>query len=327
MTTHVHLLRPPDEEHLQHLRTLLDSGIVLTIGEEIVSPEVINVLVAGRPERRQLEECRNLDRLIIPFAGIPESTLHLLKDFPEIRVHNLHFNASATAEMAIALMLAASKWIVPIDKAFRDGDWRPRYKPNPSLLLEGKTALVLGYGAIGRRVAQICQSFGMKVIAVRRQFTDAGQTHNGVSIHAVRDLQILLPEANVVLVCLPLTDDTRGLIGEYEIGLLPKDTILVNVARGPVVDEEAMFNALRNGDLYAAGIDVWYRYPEDENSRSNTYPSRFPFHELENVVMSPHRAGGSIERELKRMVSLADLLNFVARGDPVPDLVKIKRGY
>jgi phosphoglycerate dehydrogenase-like enzyme len=117
------------------------------------------------------------------------------------------------------------------------------------------------------------------------------------------------------------------LIGERELALLPPDAVLVNVGRGPIVDEAALYHALHEGTLHAAGLDVWYNYPADEASRSHTPPSAYPFHELDNVVMSPHRAGGSDESEMRRMTHLAALLNAAARGDEMPNRVDLQAGY
>jgi phosphoglycerate dehydrogenase-like enzyme len=103
--------------------------------------------------------------------------------------------------------------------------------------------------------------------------------------------------------------------------------VLVNVGRGPIVDEAALYAALRDGTLYAAGLDVWYNYPADEAARAHTPPSDYPFHELDNVVMSPHRAGSSVETEALRMVHLARLLNAAARGEPMPNRVDLEAGY
>jgi phosphoglycerate dehydrogenase-like enzyme len=103
--------------------------------------------------------------------------------------------------------------------------------------------------------------------------------------------------------------------------------VLVNVGRGAIVDEAALYHALRDGTLYATGLDVWYHYPADEAARSHTPPSMYPFHKLENIVMSPHRAGGSKEMEVSRMAHLATLLNTAARGEATPNRVDVRAGY
>jgi phosphoglycerate dehydrogenase-like enzyme len=245
--------------------------------------------------------------------------------FPHIAVHNLHHNAVAAAEMAVTLMLAAAKFIVPVDRALRQHDWTPRYRPNPAVMLEGKTALILGYGAIGQRVAHVCLGLAMDVIATRRRAADGGS----VAVHPPEALHSLLPRADVLIIALPLTAETEGLIGRGELALLPPRAVLVNVGRGRIVDEEALYHALSEGQLHAAGLDVWYNYPGDAASRSKTPPSAYPFHGLDNVVMSPHRAGtgGSEEIELRRMAHLAKLLNAAAAGEEMPNQVDLETGY
>ncbi|UCF60365.1 MAG: hypothetical protein JSV37_11435 [Anaerolineaceae bacterium] len=326
MSLIAHILRPLDEEPLAHLQSLLHPSIQVSVGPELHSGNKVEILVAGWPKQDHLDACSNLHILIIPFAGVPKETIDLMRTYPQISVHNLHYNAAATAEMAISLLLAAAKFLVPIDRAFRQHDWTPRYEPNPALLLENRSVLVLGYGAIGIRVARACLGLGMRVKALRREF-NGSEPDSEVEIHPSNELRQLLPEAEVLIVCLPLTPETDGLIDENTLDLLPEGAILVNVARGSIVNESALFQALRDGRLYAAGLDVWYRYPEDESARSRTAPSQFPFHELENVVMSPHRAGGAKGLEFRRMEKLAELLNAAARGDQIPNRVDISLGY
>jgi phosphoglycerate dehydrogenase-like enzyme len=198
-------------------------------------------------------------------------------------------------------------------------------------MLTGRTMLVLGYGAVGRRIARIASSLGMRVIGVRRRAVrDRSETDDVLDeLHGVEMLHDLLPRADVLGVCLPFTEQTDGLIGAEEIALLPERAILVNVGRGEIVDETALFEALSDGRLAAAGIDVWYQYPASEAERGRTPPASMPFGELENVVLSPHRGGGfgAAEVEESRVRELAKLINAAARGEPMPNRVHIERGY
>jgi len=323
---HVHLLHPPPDEALAVLREALDGRVELSVGSDV--PNETTILVAGRPTSEQLAASGGLHALVIPYAGVPDTTRSLLlADRPDLDVYNLHHNAMAAAELAIALLLAAAKTLIPVDRRFRNHDWRSRYDGAPTLLLEGKRALILGLGAIGTRLATLCHAFGMDVTAIRAR-PERPHPHF-VDVHSPDALHALLPTADVLLICLPLTTDSTGLIGEREIGLLPRSAILVNVARGPIVDEEALYCALAEKRIAAAGIDVWYSYPKDEPSRANTPPSVHPFHELDNVVMSPHRGGAFRleELEAKRMTDLAATLNAIARGESVPHRVDLEAGY
>lgn len=332
MTLKVHILdqsETPDPRRLAELRALLDADVEVSAGAELPSPAVFDVLVAGRPDRGHLLASPNLRMLIIPFAGAPEPTRDLLAEFPQVALHNLHHNSAQTAEMALALLLAAARLIIPADAALRRGDWTPRHSLPRTTILHGQTALVLGYGAIGQHVARVCQALGMQVLAVRRQPTAPLPPDRTATVFGGEALASLLPQAGALIVTLPLTEETRGLIGAAELALLPQGALLVNVGRGPVVDEAALYQALRSGHLGAAGLDVWYRYPQNEEERSHTLPSAYPFHELDNVVLSPHCGGGlgTDYTERERMRHLAQLLNAAARGEPVPNRVDLALGY
>jgi phosphoglycerate dehydrogenase-like enzyme len=321
----VHMIEPPGEAQRADFDAALDPSIRLTVGEEV--PADCRILVAGRVTPEMLARCPALEAVVIPWAGVPRKTRDVLLAHPRVRVHNLHHNAAATAEMAMALLLAAAKSIVPLDRALRAGDWRPRYQGLHSVELRGRTALILGLGAIGERVARACVALEMKVLATRRHAPAAGMAEGDVEQHPASALHALLPRAQVLIVCLPLTPETEGLIGAREMALLPADAILVNIGRGPIVDEEALHDALASRRLRAAGLDVWYRYPENEAAHADTLPARLPFHELDNVVLSPHRAGDNVETESRRMTALAGLLNAAARGEPLPNRVDLARGY
>lgn len=325
-TVRAHLVATPDPEDLDRLRGTVGDEVEITTGEEVPQPEAVDVLVAGRPSPETLAACANLRLHVVPWAGIPPATRDLLRTRPEIAVHNLHHNADAAAEMAVALLLAAAKLVVPMDRALREGRWSGRGRENPALLLAGRTALVLGYGAIGRRVAAACAALGMEVLATRAAAT-APAREDGVEVFPSLALPDLLPRAEAVVVCLPLTNGTRGLIDAVAIARLPERAILVNVARGEIVEEGALYDALVSGRLHSAGIDVWYRYPGRDGNPDDTPPSRFPFGELDNVVLSPHRGGWLPGTEARRMDDLAALLLAFARGGRVPNRVDLIRGY
>jgi phosphoglycerate dehydrogenase-like enzyme len=323
-----HLLFEVEPGNLDYLRQLLDPEIDLSVGPDLPPNPGFSVLVAGVPREEEISASPGLGTLIIPWSGLPRATRELMLRRPEVAVHNIHHNAGAAAELAVALLMAAAKFIVPMDRSLRSFDWSPRYSPNPSVELQGSRVLVLGYGAIGRLVARMCRGLGMNVAAIRRrpERTDAGCPDE---IHTVDSLPRLLPETDALIVALPLTRRTEGLVGEVELKLLPRHAVLVNVARGPIVNERALFNSLQSQALKAAGLDVWYNYPKDVESRAMTAPSDYPFHELDNVVLSPHRAGALDEErtEILRMEALARSLNAAARGREIPFPVDVEEGY
>jgi phosphoglycerate dehydrogenase-like enzyme len=326
MKVQAHYPQPPAGEYLDQLRQQLDPAVCLTTGQDQPTPPETTILIAGRPTREALSAEPDLQTLIIPWAGLPPETRSLLADFPGIAVHNIHHNAQPVAEMVLTLLLSAAKLVVPFDRQLRQNDWRPRYRPSPAQLLTGKTALILGYGAIGRQTAAYCKALGMRVLATRRQ---PWPQPDGPAdqVHPATAMTELLPQANALLICLPHTPDTDGLIDQQALASLPRGAILVNIGRGPIVDQAALYVALQNGHLHAAGLDVWYNYPPDEASRSRTAPADYPFRELDNVVMSPHRAGSTSDSNGLRMAHLARLLNAAAAGDPLPNRVDLAAGY
>jgi phosphoglycerate dehydrogenase-like enzyme len=322
---HVHFTYPLTPDEAATLRPALSGGITLSEGLE--PPANTAILVTGRPTPEQIEAASDLRSLIIPWAGLPEETRTLMRDFPRVAVHNLHHNAAPVAELAMMLLLAAAKFAVRYDNALRRHDWRIRYeRPPPTVLLEGKTALILGYGAIGRRVAAACRALGMATLATRRRL-DKPEMDDGTELYPANDLPQLLPRANVLIICLPHTPETNGLLGAADLALLPPKAILVNIGRGKIVDEAALYEALRDGRLHAAGLDVWYNYPPDEAGRAEWPPSAYPFHELDNVIMSPHRGGATDETDRLRMAALAELLNAAVGGREIGNRVDLDMGY
>jgi phosphoglycerate dehydrogenase-like enzyme len=327
MTLRVCILHQPYDEAPDELRALLDQGVTVTWGNPSPGDENFQILVAGRPSIDQLQFSTDLHSLIIPFAGIPFETRELvLRHFPGLHVYNLHHNAVATAEMAMALLFAVVKNLIPADRALRSHDWRIRYRSNENIVLQGKRALILGYGAVGRHIARLCQAVGLDVIALRRKPGEKIE-EGGVQILPSSALDDVLSEVDVVFIALPLTPQTEAMINADRIAKLSPQCVVVNVARGPIIDEKPFFVALQRKAIMGAGIDVWYYYPADETSRERTEPASLPFHELDNVVMSPHRAGGSRHNEELRLQHLASLLNALAIGEKIPNRVDLKEGY
>lgn len=318
----VHLGYTLPDDHRVMLQSQLLPNIVCTMGEA-PPDEVYHVLVAGRPTEILLDASPYIRALIIPFAGLPAITAERLKTRPHVAVYNLHHNAPPTAEMALTLLLSVAKRIVPADRDFRQHDWRPRYLPYPAVQLRGKRALILGYGAVGRYLADLLRPLGMEVQAIRRSETSEQEVYTPDHLHE------LLPSADVLFICTPGTPETDGMIGRRELSLLHPGAMLINVGRANVVDPVALYEVLHDGHLYGAGLDVWYHYPDSIESRSHTPPADVPFHTLDNVVMSPHRAGGggNADVEALRLSALAQALNQFARGDVPSYRVYLERGY
>lgn len=316
-----------NDEELALLNELTDPRITVTMDRDA---DDYHVLIGGKVDDDLLTRSPNLQSCIVPFAGIPDSyKTHFVKpEYSHISIHNSHYHAGIIAEYMFGLMFTAAKNHHTLDRHLRNGDWRIRYKNSRGVLLQGKTVLVLGYGAIGRNFAKLCRAIGMNIKAIRRHVSEPTE-RDGVIEYPASMLHDLLPDADVLMSALPLTAETEGLIGKAELALLPGHAIVLNVGRGKVFDEEALYTALRDGVIHAAGLDVWYHYPTDEETRVGLQPSSYPFNELENVVMSPHHSAALADRaDLRvRMVELARVLNIFANGERMPNELNLELGY
>ncbi len=316
-----------DEDMLEYLRGLLDEDIdVVNIppdDELIARAREFDAVIGARIPREFLDKAVNLKYVIIPFAGIPPQDKEVLPDYPDLTVVNSHFNYGFVAEHTWALLLASAKRLCPIHEKMKDGDWSPRYEHWMGVALEGKCLLVLGYGAVGKEIARIGKAFRMTVKAVNRSGGDAPEIDY---LGTNDELHGLLPEADFIVVTLPLTHETEGFLGSEEFRCMKEGVHLVNVGRGPVIDEEAFYDALDAGKLGGAAIDTWWIYPPDKESRTNTFPSEYPLDEFDDLVFSPHRSTHVEGREKKRMEDLAEILNDLVSGEE-RNVVSLKRGY
>jgi phosphoglycerate dehydrogenase-like enzyme len=326
MSLRVHFNMLRFGNHTEEFTALLDPEIIVTENREIPDRADYEILVHPTPTREWIEASPNLRAIVIPWAGVPEQTRNLMLNYPEISVHNLHHNKYNTAEMCLTLLLAAAKRLIPMDQALRRNDWTPRYDGPQAVVLRGKTALILGFGEIGQTLASYCLGMGIKVIATKKHPDDYQGTLD-VDIYPDELLHDLLPTTDFLLITLPLTNETQGLIGEAELKLLPRGSILVNIGRGPIVDPQALYDAVKSGHLRAAASDVWYNYPESKAAHVNTQPADLPFGELDNFVLSPHRGGFVEESEEQRAKAMARLLNAANRGQSIPNQVDLVAGY
>lgn len=190
----------------------------------------------------------------------------------------------------------------------RDGEWKRREGPKlESVYLPGKTCLRLGSGAIGQELVGRLEGLGVGVSALRR----SPSKDNKVKQYG-RDERHEALEADVVIVSLPATPETKLLLDKRAFSATKQGVILVNVGRGEVIDETALYEALTSGKVSGAGLDVWWNYPKDEEGVT---PAKVPLHELPQVVMSPHRAAQYEAWGLTSFRDVAKTRNAVAEGE------------
>ena len=220
-------------------------------------------------------------------------------------------NIVSAAELAVALMLAAARHVSPAHHALRGGEWkRSKYT---GIELYEKTVGIVGLGRIGVLVAQRLSAFGMKVIAYD-PYVQAGRAAQ-MGVRLV-DLDTLLAEADFMSVHLPKTPETVGLIGADQLAKAKNSLVLVNAARGGIVDEAALYDALKTGQIAAAGLDVFAKEPCIDS----------PLFELENVVATPHLGASTDEAQEKAGVAVARSVRLALSGELVPDAVNVQGG-
>jgi len=232
---------------------------------------------------------------------------------------NVYGHEVGIAEYALGAMLALTRQFGRLDAALRRGTWESQWavgvaSPAPWPELAGKTLGILGYGHIGQALARRARAFDMTVLAVRR----TPKPDDDALVRGPEALDDVLARADYVVVTLPLSAETRGLLGARELGRMKRGAVLVNVARAEIVHEDALYQALADRTLAGAALDVWYRYPK---TAEPTPPARRPFHELPNVLMTPHVSGWTEGMLEARARLIADNVERVARGEPPLNLI------
>jgi D-3-phosphoglycerate dehydrogenase len=209
-----------------------------------------------------------------------------------VSVHTIKgYGDRAVAEHAVALMFACARSLARMDRGVREGVW----KPLEGVQLEGKTLGVIGLGGIGSDVARLGQAIGMRVIAWNR-------TRRAEAPACLVELDTLLAEADVVSLHLALNDETRGVIGRPRIAQMKRGAILINTARGALVDEEALIDAIRSGHIGQAGLDVFHAEPLRPDH---------PLARMENVTLSSHAGFRTLEASMTLMRRAIDVVRVI----------------
>jgi len=281
-----------------------ESGVVA----EMASVDVIVTLAFSKAMG---DAARRLRLVQVPGAGLDRIDRTAIPG--EAALANVYGHETGIAEYAVGAMLALSREFVRLDKAMRRGEWLSPWAigvdpPAPWRELAGKTLGIVGYGRIGQAVAKRAQAFDMTILATRR---NEHQRDPYAAVRPTSFLTEMLSLSDFVVVTAALTDETKGLIGRTQLGLMKPDAVLVNVARGAVVDEAALYTALRERRIGGAALDVWYSYPTVPGLSN---PSRYPFHELDNVLMTPHVSGCTDGTFEARTSLIASNIEHVAKG-------------
>jgi phosphoglycerate dehydrogenase-like enzyme len=225
---------------------------------------------------------------------------------------NVGAYAAPMAEYVMAVTLALARRLPQRHAELARGEfgmWKP------VLTLDGAVCAVLGFGGIGKATARLMRAFGARIHAVNT----SGRTTEPVDFTGtLADLDQVLAEADVLVIALPLTRSTKGLIGAHELGLMKPAAILVNVGRAAIVDERALYEHLRDQPEFCAGLDAWWHEP----GAGSAFSTEYPFFDLPNLIGSPHNSGVTDGALQVGAVRAAENVRRFLRGEAVTGVVR-----
>jgi phosphoglycerate dehydrogenase-like enzyme len=295
---------------------IVDVGDALAAPGEAAHFETADVIVGIKLDK-SLPRPQKLRLYHAPAAGTDAIDLALLP--PASALCNCHGHEHAIAEYVFAALLARHVPLATADADLRSGQWT-YWAGRPNALrteLQSQTIGLLGYGHIAKAIAQRTQAFGMPVhVANRSPVAEPGIAR----AFLLTELHAFLASVDIVVVSLPLTDQTLGLVDAAAFAAMRPGALLLNVGRGPVVAEQALYDALSSRRIGGAVIDTWYQYPTPE--RAECAPSRLDFGALDNLVMTPHMSGWTAGTVRRRQETMADNIARLAAGQPLINVLK-----
>ncbi|WP_245530565.1 phosphoglycerate dehydrogenase [Pseudothermotoga thermarum] len=248
--------------------------------------------------RKVIESLPDLKIIAKHGVGVDNIDLVAVKERGVIVTNAPGSNSESVADLTWALILAAARQIPKADRVTRQGRWDRLV----GYEIYGKTIGIIGTGQIGLAVARRARGFNMKILAYDKFPNEKAAKEIGITYVS---LEQLLKEADIITVHVPLTDETRGLIGRNEFEFMKRTAIFINTSRGEIVDEEALYEALKSNRIWAAGLDVYSKEPPIGN----------PLLELENVVLTPHLGAYTVEANLKMGMAAAKSIVQTFKGE------------
>ncbi|MBC7115122.1 MAG: phosphoglycerate dehydrogenase [Archaeoglobi archaeon] len=304
---------PLDEEGIEELRKDFQVDVILKISQEelvkkIADYDAIIIRSGTKITREVIEAGRNLKVIGRAGVGVDNVDVQSATERGILVINTPDANTITTAEHAIAMMLAAARNIPQANEALRRGEWdRKKYT---GVELYEKTLGIIGLGRIGSEVAKRAMAFGMKVIAYDPYVSEERAKELGVELTSFEEL---LERSDFISIHVPRTKETEKLIDEEALKKVKKGVIIVNCARGGIIDEEALYRAIKRGDVRAAALDVFEKEP----------PGKIPLLTLENVVATPHLGASTREAQRRAALEIAREVRAALKGEFVRNAVNM----
>ncbi|GAB6899636.1 2-hydroxyacid dehydrogenase [Kineosporia succinea] len=306
------------EPILQRFRDVLNTpGHEWVFSDDPAEAPGTHVLVSGQASADLIRACGDDLRLVqVTGAGYEKIDLAALP--PNVELANTFHHGRSIAEHVIMVSMMLLRHVPRAGRELGGGTWRT-VMTDPTLpfgeVLAGRTIGLVGFGEIGSQVAALAGALGLRVRAVRH----SGRPAPGVEwMGTSEQLPELLGSSDIVVVTVPLSDATRGLIDATALKTMRPGAILVNVARGAVVDEQALHDALSHGTIGGAAIDVWWRDPRGPGSPP---PSHLDFTGFDNVVLTPHQSGHTDETFRGRAHDIVANIEALEHGRPLKNSI------
>ncbi|WP_438297017.1 2-hydroxyacid dehydrogenase [Sporosarcina sp. FA15] len=271
--------------------------------KEVAEADALWSVLADSINREVFEAGTKLKIVANMAVGYNNIDLESAKEYDVIVTNTPGVLTETTADLAFALLLATARKLISAENEIRKGNWTS-WAPMrfTGMDVGGATLGIIGMGRIGEAVARRAKGFDMQVLYHNRNRKPDAEAEYGLEF---RELDTLLKEADFVIILAPFTPETAGMIGARELDLMKNTGVLINVARGGIVDEAALYDALKNGAIWAAGLDVFEKEP---------IPLDHPLLTLPNVTVLPHIGSASIKTRLAMMNLNAQAITDVLEG-------------
>jgi phosphoglycerate dehydrogenase-like enzyme len=217
--------------------------------------------------------------------------------------------------------------VIPHHNWMAEGLWRRGDDHASSAPLRNRKVGLLGYGSVNSKVHKFLSGFDVKFSILKRSWTGKENLPTKAMVYTPNQLLNFLKAVDTLVVAIPQTEETEGMLQYDHLKQLGSNGFLVNVARGVVIDEEGLYTALKERAIAGAAIDVWYQYTPEPDMNGRKFPFNYPFHELDNVILSPHR-GMSPFGDLERWQEVIEnIRRFAAGRTDFLNIVDIESGY